>query len=270
MTSYVWGHEAVVHAASAGCSASADGSSPASTGAAGALPSKLHAATTTTAAQAARIDRDPTPRASDPAWENAAVEDPPPPTDDDLVAQLERTAEDIAANAEAPDAGALAARLEHIVDLLIHRGHLQPSHRRLLDRIAPLRGASGQSRPMVRLAIAPDKPVVSPDIDCAALLHLCKARCCSLKVDLTADDVAAHEVEWELHEPYLLKRNRFTGYCHYLKPDGGCEAYHHRPTQCRQYDCRQDSRVWLDWENKVPRSLEGFAINIPLDEWPEE
>jgi hypothetical protein len=194
----------------------------------------------------------------------------PGTADDDLVAQLERTAEDIAANAGAPDAGALAARLEHLVDLLIHRGALAPAHRRLLDRIAPLRGTSGQSRPLVRLALAPDTPVVSPDIDCAALLHLCKARCCSLKVDLTPAEVAAHEVEWELHEPYLLKRNRLTGYCHYLEPGGGCGAYAHRPTTCRQFDCRKDRRVWLDWEHKVPAPLDEFSIILPIGEWPAE
>jgi hypothetical protein len=29
-------------------------------------------------------------------------------------------------------------------------------------------------------------------------------------------------------------------------------VYEKRLLVCRQYDCRKDTRVWTDWENKVP------------------
>jgi Fe-S-cluster containining protein len=93
--------------------------------------------------------------------------------------------------------------------------------------------------------------VASPGIDCESRLHLCHARCCSLVVELSAQDLAERTVEWDLQHPYLLKRLE-DGYCMYLTPELGCGNYHHRPATCRSYDCRNDPRVWIDFEARIP------------------
>ena len=33
----------------------------------------------------------------------------------------------------------------------------------------------------------------------------------------------------------------------------GCTAYTQRPSVCRRYDCRDDARIWEDYEQRIPR-----------------
>jgi hypothetical protein len=163
-----------------------------------------------------------------------------------------------------PEAAELAAKLGYIVDLLILRGHLKPGHRRLLNKVRA-------DRSSVVLAVFPDKrKVVGPDIDCASYIHLCKARCCSYNVVMAPQDVLEGKLRWELYEPYRLLRDKTTGYCRYMKADTGCSVYEDRPATCRLYDCRDDPRVWLDWENKIPAPMDVGTEHgvVPLGEWP--
>jgi hypothetical protein len=89
-------------------------------------------------------------------------------------------------------------------------------------------------------------------IPCGELLPLCKGRCCRFHFSLSLQDVAEGVVDWELDRPYQA-RKRADGYCAHTCPDTlGCTVYEHRPAVCRTYDCRKDSRVWLDYENRVP------------------
>jgi Fe-S-cluster containining protein len=37
-----------------------------------------------------------------------------------------------------------------------------------------------------------------------------------------------------------------------MNADGACTIYERRPGACRAYDCRNDRRVWLDFEARVP------------------
>jgi Fe-S-cluster containining protein len=149
-----------------------------------------------------------------------------------------------------PTSAELAARLETLIDLLITRGHLAPGHRRLLQR---LRGVAPS---VVRLSVVQDKRAVpSADIDCASFLHLCKGRCCAMRVSLSEEDLAERRLEWDLQQPYLLRRDPDHGYCSYLGHGGRCAVYDDRPATCRQYDCRDDPRVWIDWERKLPAPL---------------
>lgn len=145
----------------------------------------------------------------------------------------------------------LTARLARLVELLIARGVLHAGDARLLERL----GAAA-ARPRVHLAVARDKhAVASPPIDCAAHLPLCRARCCSFQVTLSADDVREGRLRWDLGDPYLLARGG-DGYCTHLGGDGGgCECYGDRPATCREYDCRDDRRVWLDYDARVPAPM---------------
>ncbi len=106
-----------------------------------------------------------------------------------------------------------------------------------------------------RVWIGPDVDkyeVESPDIDCASLMHLCKARCCRLAVALDFKDLE-DGLRWEYTRPYELRRRPEDGYCVYSEKDTyRCDAYDKRPSICRTYDCREDKRVWEDFAAKKP------------------
>lgn len=101
----------------------------------------------------------------------------------------------------------------------------------------------------------PDKYAITPDeippIDCASRYHICHAACCALRFPLSKQDLDEGVVRWELGRPYR-NRQGADGLCVHL--DRGthrCSVYQHRPGICRVYDCRQDSRIWLDFERAI-------------------
>jgi Fe-S-cluster containining protein len=91
----------------------------------------------------------------------------------------------------------------------------------------------------------------APQIDCESRVHLCKAACCRLKFPLSKQDLEEGIVKWDLPRPYLIAR-RDDGYCTHLEQGGHrCTVYENRPLPCRAYDCRQDTRIWADFENML-------------------
>ena len=145
----------------------------------------------------------------------------------------------------------LRAGQDLLAEVLAARGDLGAGHPKLLKtvRAAKKRG----ERLKVHLGVLRDKyQLTGPDIDCPSLLHLCKARCCTYRVELTEQDLEEGGVKWELQRPYLLRHDA-DRYCTHLdRGTGGCQVYERRPATCREYDCRADRRVWLDWEKRVP------------------
>jgi Putative zinc- or iron-chelating domain len=93
----------------------------------------------------------------------------------------------------------------------------------------------------------------STEIDCENRVHLCKAACCRLDFALSKQDVEEGVVQWEFSRPYMIKRAA-DGYCTHLDKENGCtcRVYEHRPVPCRGYDCRDDKRIWADFEKRIP------------------
>jgi hypothetical protein len=88
-------------------------------------------------------------------------------------------------------------------------------------------------------------------IDCANRLHLCKAACCKMVFPLSQQDVEEHVVHWELGQPYVIAKGE-DGYCRHLDRQClRCTVHAARPLPCRVYDCRNDPRIWLDFEGRV-------------------
>jgi len=106
---------------------------------------------------------------------------------------------------------------------------------------------------LIKLGPGGDKyAAVSPQIDCASLMHLCKARCCRLQVALDFQDLD-DGLRWEYSRPYELRRRPEDGYCAYSeRTTHRCGCYDKRPSICRTYDCREDKRVWDDFAAKKP------------------
>jgi hypothetical protein len=91
-----------------------------------------------------------------------------------------------------------------------------------------------------------------PPIDCASLMHLCKARCCRYSVALSTQDLD-DGLRWEPRRPYEMSRRHEDGYCIYAQPGTHhCDVYEKRPAICRSYDCRKDPLVWEDFEARKP------------------
>jgi hypothetical protein len=161
---------------------------------------------------------------------------------EDLVAELTGLVDAVAAR---PDHADLARRLEWLIDALVMRGQLPASYKQLVKKI-------NGDRSTVRLAMFRDKYAVeSADIDCASRIPLCKARCCTFAVTLSAQDVAERVLPFDIMEPYVLPK-RPDGRCACMNDDGACTVYAHRPGACRAYDCRHDPRVWVDFEARIP------------------
>lgn len=84
-------------------------------------------------------------------------------------------------------------------------------------------------------------------VDCAARLHVCRAACCRIfRVNLTAEEVRHGIVEWNPARPYTIRFNK-AGCCH-LGTSGSCTVYAERPRVCSTYSCRNDVRIWEDFE----------------------
>ena len=91
------------------------------------------------------------------------------------------------------------------------------------------------------------------EIDCRDRLPLCRAACCRLRFPLSEQDIHEGVVRWQLDRPYL-NLQASDGYCaHCTEGTRTCGVYANRPAVCRTYDCRNDSRIWIDFDARVPQ-----------------
>ncbi|HKA90710.1 MAG TPA: YkgJ family cysteine cluster protein [Haliangiales bacterium] len=91
-----------------------------------------------------------------------------------------------------------------------------------------------------------------PDIDCASIIPICKARCCKLWFSLSFQDLDEGVVEWDYALPYVIRKRADHRCVHQDAETGGCGIYAHRPGACRIYDCRNDKRIWIDFDKRIP------------------
>jgi Fe-S-cluster containining protein len=102
----------------------------------------------------------------------------------------------------------------------------------------------------------------SVEIDCENRIPLCKAACCRLRFALSHQDVEEGIVQWDFAHPYFIAQAD-DGYCSHL--DRGCmncTIHQNRPVPCRAYDCRNDKRIWSNFEQRIvsPELNNLFAI----------
>jgi hypothetical protein len=147
------------------------------------------------------------------------------------------------------------ASIKALVETLVASGALpHPEYERRRLRILDGALRSIAESPSVQMAPAVDKYSVGPlpDIDCAALMPLCKARCCTLTVWCSTQDLDERVVQWDYSRPYQIRR-REDGYCAHSQPETyRCTIYGQRPAVCRTYDCREDGRIWRDFAARIP------------------
>lgn len=184
------------------------------------------------------------------------MSDGPEPLPPELLAVLEKLAAELP---QLPDSDEASRRFEWLLDALILRGQVPDSFRRLAKKIQADRGIK------IRLSMVDDKySVESPDIDCASRIPLCGARCCSFDVALSKQDLAERKLPFVIERPYELPRDPVTKKCACMDDAGACTAYDHRPATCRTYDCREDRRVWIDFEARIPAPMPASIRPAPL------
>jgi hypothetical protein len=175
------------------------------------------------------------------------MKDDPAPVPPELLAVLEKLASDLP---QLPDNDEASRRFEWLLDALILRGQLPDSFKKLAKKIQADRGIK------IRLSMVDDKySVESPDIDCASRIALCGARCCSFDVALSKQDLLERKLPFVIERPYELPRDPVTRKCACMDDHGTCTAYEYRPATCRTYDCREDARVWIDYEARIPAPM---------------
>ena len=104
----------------------------------------------------------------------------------------------------------------------------------------------------VSIDLGPDKYSVTPsDPPCDELLPICQARCCTLTFSLSTADLDEGIIRWDYGQPYLIRQRKSDSYCvHNDASTRRCTIHEHRPRVCRVYDCRNDTRLWTNFEKR--------------------
>jgi Fe-S-cluster containining protein len=102
--------------------------------------------------------------------------------------------------------------------------------------------------PGIALRVEGEELAPPARVNCAERMHICHAVCCKLNFALTAEEVDAGKVKWDLGFPYIVRHDA-DGLCtHNDRATGGCGVYADRPGICRRYSCANDRRIWKDFE----------------------
>jgi hypothetical protein len=156
----------------------------------------------------------------------------------------------------------LRGAVELLAKLLVSQGTLNDGHERLvgkkLDRAAPPPAAP--ARAAVHLAVYQDKhQVENSDVDCLARLPICFGRCCTMEFELTTQDLD-DGIKFEVDRPYAIRHDADRYCSHYDRGRGGCGTYETRPATCRTYSCKDDQRIWIDFEKRIPAPLKAGIV----------
>jgi len=94
--------------------------------------------------------------------------------------------------------------------------------------------------------------VQSATADCANRWHVCRAICCyALSFSISEQDVAEGLVQWDADRPYRIAREPDGKCVHLDREKYQCTLREHRPRICRIYDCRNDRRIWKEYDGLV-------------------
>lgn len=123
---------------------------------------------------------------------------------------------------------------------------------------------AGDARREARVAIGEivDKyEAVASQPPCEELIPICKGRCCRLRFALTTQDLDEGIIRWDYGRPYMIRQRASDRVCVHNDPATKfCTVREVRPAICRTYHCKDDKRIWADFENRIPAD----------EEWPPE
>ena len=127
----------------------------------------------------------------------------------------------------------------------------------------------GEQHAIGILINAPDDPneeaPTLPMVNCDERLHICKAVCCQMKFALTAEEIEAGTIKWDLGLPYQIRQGK-DSYCTHIDKDKKCcTIYDDRPKVCHKFNCTNDKRIWNDFE-KMELNHDWIKENITKKE----
>ena len=140
--------------------------------------------------------------------------------------------------------------------------------------VAALDAASAPER-LVQIGEYGDKySLAQPaEIDCESRWELCHGICCRLEFPLSQQDLDEGVVEWNPSRPYVRACGPDKRCVHQHSETGACGVYELRPAPCRIFDCRNDERIWIDFEQRLinPEIFESTWPGWVAEEseWPE-
>jgi Fe-S-cluster containining protein len=181
------------------------------------------------------------------------------------------------ANANTAELHRVVAMLTALSDLLVERGLLDREEieaRKQAAAQALQREylSQGMGTAMQDFGVSKYQFHLSAEVDCASKIHLCRAACCRLPLALSREDVREGVMQWDPGQPYMIARGE-DGFCvHMDRETRGCTVYEQRPIPCRGNDCRQDRRIWLDFDAGVvnPRiNDEGWPASLEIEDVEE-
>jgi Fe-S-cluster containining protein len=89
---------------------------------------------------------------------------------------------------------------------------------------------------------------------CAELIAICHARCCKLRFALTTQDLDEGIIRWDYGRPYMIRQRASDERCVHNDPATRfCTVHAARPHVCRTYHCRDDNRIWIDYDKRIPQ-----------------
>ncbi len=161
----------------------------------------------------------------------------------------------------AVQARAMQAEFEHavIVQSLLHvllekkllsRDELDAVYPQMQHALAELRSHQLAAGP--RMTQPLEGHPEPTGLDCSAHHKDCEAACCtSFSVVLTPEEAASGKYMWDVAFPYRLLTND-AGECVYLDSERRrCTIWADRPIVCRSYDCRDDGRIWSNYQSRM-------------------
>jgi Putative zinc- or iron-chelating domain len=171
------------------------------------------------------------------------------------------------ANANTTELEQAVATIEALVELLVEAGlepeRIEEAKARATERVRRRFTERGMAVIRQDFDVPKREFEGGAEIDCEARVHLCKAACCRLLVGLSGEDIREGILRWDTGNPYALDRGE-DGWCvHMERGSCRCTVYDARPIPCRGFDCREDKRIWLDFEGRVPNP----ALSDP--NWPQ-
>jgi Fe-S-cluster containining protein len=153
-----------------------------------------------------------------------------------------------------------------IAELLVARGVIRLHELEERKQAVAAYFDEQEAHPTVHLAATADKHAadVVTSVDCTVRMPICHAICCKLWFALSVQDLEERVVHWNYAQPYGIAQAE-DGRCVHQDRDGTrrCLIYDNRPLICRTYSCREDKRIWLDFENRVINPA------IMAEDWPQ-
>ncbi len=100
---------------------------------------------------------------------------------------------------------------------------------------------------------------------CEELMPICQARCCRFVFPLSTQDLDEGIIRWDYGNPYTIRQRGSDGYCVHNHPEThGCTVHGARPRVCRSYTCKDDKRIWADFDKRI--LAEPSARKAPKEE----